>query len=216
MSDSDGTKNLLIAIGVVVIVFGLLFSVNLFFKPKPVTVDSLVDKTLSGEQNPETNFVYHGFVFIEVGGLWQTQWQFKNTQYIILLHYSPLELENIKIVGDINSSFDSKEIYLTFDPLGSELKYVAMSAGEISLNLVRALNTIPVAACSRNETDACADRPIINCSNTDKPVIFLKESNETMIDLKGNCIILQGAGADIAKVSERMIYQWYGIMEREQ
>lgn len=213
VSDSDGSKNLLIALAIIIVVFGLLFSINLFFKQKPQTVEDLVAKTLGGDQNIKTNYVYNGFVFVKIGPLWQTIWQSDNTQYTILLHFSPLELENISIVGELDPGFNQREIYLTFDPLGSDLKYVALSAGELSLNLVRALNISTIAACSRNETNACSNRPIVNCSNSDKPVIFLKEDPVTKIDLKGKCVVLQGSGVDIVKVTDRLVYQWYSIMD---
>ncbi len=214
MAKDQGTKNLMIAIGIVVLAFVVLFSVKLIIKdPKPDTPSGLVVKTLEGEENPETNYMYNGFVFVKNGPLWQTQWRSGNKQYNIMLHHGPKELENITITGDIDDRFHSDEVYVTFNPLGNDLNYVALSAGELSLSLVRALNVMPIASCDRNETPACKIRPIVNCINTDSAVIYLKEDPEAKVDLKGNCIVLQGKGKDIIKVTDRLILQWYGIMQ---
>ena len=178
----------------------LIYAGVMYFSPKEV---------------PPEVIQYNNFDFVKRGGLWYTNWQDENNMFILSLRFNPKETEQVKILGrlDENSTFNNREVvYVTFDPVGNDLTYIALAATELSLNLKRALNVNVKAACIVNETIACKDRPIVTCEDTDKAVIFLKEDQESKMILTDNCMTLQGEGMEIMRVIDRILYVWYGIM----
>lgn len=194
--DSDSMKFLIIGLVVIVVAIAAGFAIV---------------KYLPQKQNTEV-FTYNNFLFTKLGGLWWTQVQKGNTIYDVSLHYSPKEVENITVNGSLDSRFNRAGVYLAFDPTVEEQKYVALAAGQLSLNLARAIEMTPVAACTKNITDACANRPIVTCDNTDLPVIFLDITQDARVLLSGNCIIVSGKDREILRAAERLLYYWYGIV----
>ena len=134
---------------------------------------------------------------------------------LISLSNNPKDLEDIPIQGRLNATlFNSeKAIYITFDPLGQNLKYVALAVGEFDQNIIKAFGKMPIAACDKNETKACSGRPIITCNNTDKPVLYLQQKPETKVIYDNNCMIVQGIGAEIVRAVDRLLLKLYGIMQ---
>ncbi|MBI2129478.1 hypothetical protein HYU07_04515 [Candidatus Woesearchaeota archaeon] len=188
----------LIAIIVLIVAFALIFSVKYFY---------------SKEENPQ-EYKYGAYKFTKIGGMWYTQIQNENNIFNIPLHYNPGEIKNISILGKIDGRFNfSKSIYLTSDPAESGAGYVALAAAELSLNMVQGLGLMPVAACSENRTIPCAVRPIINCTNTNEPVIYLKETGKAEVELKGNCVVIKGVNVDLVRATDRLLYQLYKIMK---
>ncbi len=208
-------KTILLSAGIVIlIIFGLIyFGKFIQEKKESVTVGDKIKETLDGKES-ETNFMYNGFVFIKIGNMWHTEYQMNDQVFKIPLHFNPREVEDISITGTMNQTkFNTaKNYYITFDPLGEELAYVALSAAELSLNLATAMDIFPQAACTVNETDACSTRPIVTCDSEDA-VIYLKSSNTTQITLNSSCLTIEGKGEDLVRSTDRLIYQWYGIMK---
>jgi hypothetical protein len=161
--------------------------------------------------------MHNGYSFVYANGLWYTQVQTISgtSLFEIPLHYGPRDLEDIPIEGNLNlDTFNSeKGIYITFDPLGQNLQYVALAVSEFDQSIIQAFNKIPIAACDKNETAACIDRPIVTCENTDKPVLYLQQKPETKVIFKDNCMIVQGIGPDIVKATNRLLMDLYGIMQ---
>ena len=87
-----------------------------------------------------------------------------------------------------------------------------MAVGEFDQNIIKAFGKIPIAACDKNETEACATRPIITCDNTDRAVLYLQQEPETKVIFDNNCIIVQGIGAEIVRAVDRLLLKLYGIM----
>ncbi|MBW2992534.1 hypothetical protein KY345_04925 [Candidatus Woesearchaeota archaeon] len=211
-ADSRSTLIFFIILGVIVMLFAAVFIARAFIKPKTYTMDEMIARTLQGEEDPETNYMYNGFVFVKVGNLWYTKWQLENYVLNIPLHYGPLELEDVKAEGQLDERFNSDHYYVTFDPYGEDFSHVALAAGELGRNLVEGLGIRISGACLNNHT-VCKDKPIITCSNTNESVIFFKESDEAKIVMDGNCLILQGKDMELLKVTDRVILQMYGIMK---
>ncbi|MFH0979173.1 MAG: hypothetical protein V1837_07805 [Candidatus Woesearchaeota archaeon] len=211
--EKKGGKTFLIALAIIIVVVAVLLLAIKQFRPQPKTLDQMLDDTLNGKFGPD-NYLYNNYAFVRSNGLWVTRWQKNGNIYTIPLRFGPLELENLTIVGDLDKRFDPKNLYITFDPTAEPLGYVALGAAELSINLATALDTAPIAACIKNETVACATRPIVSCQDNDKAVIFIRESNETAVILNGNCIVIQGEGMNLLKAVDRVLYIWYGIMPR--
>lgn len=210
-------KALIIAIAAIVIILAIIITSNIFRKEEaPKTIDDLHELNLKGKLKPDEGYVYEGYSFVFANGLWYTQVQniAGTSIFDIPLHYGPEALKDIKIEGNFNSTIfnSNKEIYITFDPLGQNLNYVALAVGEFDQTIIQAFNKAPVAACDKNETAACQDRPIITCENTNKPVLYLKQEIETKVIFKDNCMIVQGTGPDIVRATNRLLLSLYGIM----
>lgn len=157
---------------------------------------------------------YNGFLFEQVGGLWHTTWVNNGQTYRISLRYNPEEVEDVPVFGTITEAFHQHDIYLSFDPAAdpNEFKYTALANSELSLSLIKAFRKNPVAACIKNETEACKDRPIVRCEDVNKSVIVVAANGDPAVLMKENCIILKGEGLDILKSVDKLLYTWYNIM----
>ncbi|MEE9525193.1 MAG: hypothetical protein V3V78_01130 [Candidatus Woesearchaeota archaeon] len=208
------TKKILEFVVIIIIVFALTFLARYFYDDEATTLDELHRKNLEGEK-VGTNYVYDGFSFVFVDNLWYTQVQRKGDTILdIPLHFGPKELENISIIGE-NWKLEDPEVYLTFDPdEGNNFKFTTLAILELSLNLAKGMEIKPVAACTKNETSACIDRPIVTCASKDKAVIYLKQTNESgKVKLNGNCVELSGEDWELVKATDRFLLQWYGVMK---
>lgn len=207
---------LIAAVAVIVVILVSLFILKNFQKEEPKTIDDLHTLNLQGKLKPEQGYLYNGYSFVYANGLWYTQVQNKagTSLFGIPLHYGPNDLIDVPIEGYLNSTlFDStNSIYITFDPLGSNLNYVALAIGEFDQNIIKAFNKMPIASCDKNETTACSDRPIITCDNTNMPVLYIQQEPEARIIYSNNCIIAQGQGPEIVRAIDRLLLNLYGIM----
>ena len=167
----------------------------------------------------DTNYLYNGFSFVYYDNLWYTQAQVKlenETLISIPLHFGARELEDVNVIGIVDNKFDKNEVYITFDPEEAD-KYIALAAAELSLNLATGIKVTPIAACTKPKTQACEDRPIVNCFNKDKAVILLKKTEyDARVIKKENCVELSGKDEEIIKATDRLLLEWYGIMNDEE
>ena len=162
-------------------------------------------------QDELTVVPYNNFEFTYFDGLWYFEWQQDNKLFNIPLRFHPADVENVTVFGRLDNSFNRKHMYITFDPDSDDLTYVALGAAELSVNMVRVINVVPTAACTKNLTDACLDRPIRTCGKGES-VLYLKTANTTRLLLSGECIILEGRGLELLRVIDRLLYKWYKIM----
>lgn len=208
------TKKLLIAIGVVILFFAAFFLVKYIRGPTGgvVTIDDLHQQNIEGEGG-EGNYVYNGYSFVFLDGMWYTQVQDKEgILFDIPLHFGPNDLENVSVVGELDPSFwKDGEVYVTFEPLSENMQFIALSVSELGLNLIKGLGTKPKAACAKNETKACETRPIMTC-DSEASVIYVKQANQTVVRLDENCVMLQGKDWELVKAVDRFLYKFYGVM----
>ena len=162
---------------------------------------------------PKTETIsYNGFKFEHIEGMWYTKWQKGSTIYSIPLRFNPEQVQEVKILGELGQSFNRPHMYVSFDPNKGNFSVIALAAGELSLSMVRALGVKPIAACSANHT-ACMDRPIISCPTPNATVIMLENEGDPAIWLKGDCVSIRGAGLDLVKAVDRLLFSWYGIIK---
>jgi len=211
------TKKLLMVIAVIIGVFALGFLLRFVYSPEegPTTIDEFHKKNLEGEES-EFNYLYNGFSFVYVDNMWYTQVQrhSDNSLVDIPLHYGPRDLENISISGAIDKGFQQPIVYITIDPEDRNMNYIALASSELSLNLAKGIGVVPKFACSKNKTDTCKTRPILDCDNTDKAIIYLQQSNNTgSVNLEGNCIEIKGNNWELVKAVDRLLLQWYQVMK---
>jgi hypothetical protein len=148
--------------------------------------------------------------------MWFFEWQDGGKLFSVPLRFSPYDVENITIEGELNESFNRNDVYVTFDPDSDDMTYLALGATELAVNMARAIDVRPIAACTKNSTgeeefDFCFGRPIIGCS-AGKSVIYLKTSEKTRLVLLGECIVIEGRGFELLRAIDRLLYQWYGII----
>jgi len=164
---------------------------------------------------PET-VTHNYFTFEKVGGLWQTYIDLDGQLYEAIFRFNPEQVTDVYVTGNF-SGFSKQPIYITFDPNAQDdqFKYLALASTELSLHIVRALNFSVTAACTKNETDACKDRPIVTCESN-KSVIYLVPTAPTQITLDKSCVTLSGDGMDLLKSVDRLLFQWYHIFKAPQ
>jgi len=210
-------KVLIIAIVIVVLLFAAVFGVKFLTKEMPQTIEELHLYNIKGKLDPEQGYMYEGvYSFVKFDDLWYMQ--LKSPQgtrlYNIQFRYGPMEVENIKIEGTLDSELfnDAKEYYVTFDPNGNDFSHVALAVADFNQHMTNIFFKQPIAACDKNNTKTCKDRPIITCENTQDVVLYVKEANATRTYFDDNCIVVEGSGLDLVKNVDRVLYYFYDMM----
>jgi hypothetical protein len=178
-----------------------------------VNVDQLHVDNLEGNLDNEEGYVYEGFSFVKVDGLWWTEVKNLDRLLKIPLHFGPKEVEDIEISGSLSDRFNlGEEIFIAINPNVAN-KYYTLSISELSFNVAKGVGRNPIGACTE-ENEACDNRTIISCDNNQgKPVIELELSeNPAEIEYIGSCIKIKGDGYDLVKAVDRILYKWYGVM----
>ena len=52
----------------------------------------------------------------------------------------------------------------------------------------------------------------VDCRETDKAVIYLKEHEVGFVEFDNNCIIIKGEGSDMLKAVDKLLLYWYGVI----
>ena len=198
-SPKRNIKIILVLIAIIVIA-ALLYKGNQYYEEK--------------KEYDATHKVYNYYTFENDEIHWKTTWINNNQPYILNFRHWPGELEDIKIIGKLNSVFsDADDVYLTFDADGENFDYLALAATEISLNINQVLGKNIFAACIANNTPDCYMRPIVTCEDRETAVIFLRVAENPQVILSGNCMTLEGTDEELVMAAERVLYAWYGIMQ---
>ncbi len=217
LSAKNDGKSLLILAGLVIGLFVLLFAgfrvYNSLTSASIVSIDDLHQQNLAGELDEEyEGYVYNGYSFVKVDGLWWTEMNKFGTLYKAPLHFAPRELEDLKRSGTLDDRFNQgDEVYITIDPTVQD-KYYTLAVSELSFNIVQGMDRTPVGSCTE-ENEACDNRTIISCATANgRPTIELAIGPEPEISLQGSCIKIRGTEYGIVKAVDRLLYQWFGIM----
>ena len=213
---SDG-KSVLILIGVLIAIFvvaiGGFRAYNHFTAAGVVLIDDLHQQNLNGELNSDEGYVYNGYSFVKADGLWWTGVEVKDRIIKIPLHYSPREVEDIPLTGNLAPEFNRGEkVYVAIDPEVNYDKYYTLGLMELNNNILQGVNRNIEAACSK-ENSVCENRTVINCENANgQPVVELVVHEKPSVSLQGTCIKIQGSGEELVKSVDLALYVWYKIM----
>ena len=202
------------AISIIAVVAGF-FAWHLLTKETPKTPDELYKLNLQGKLGPDEGYIYNGYSFVKFADLWHTQVQAPDgaVLYDVALHYGPRDVQNISIAGQISKSFfNGTKYYITFDPYEPDLKYHALTAGEISRSLVTAFHLVPEVVCTNTSHPDCEGKKEIHCENATEPTVYITADNSTMIAMDGNCIRVQGKGFEMVRAADRVLLSWYKII----
>ncbi|MDP3640491.1 MAG: hypothetical protein Q8R53_04820 [Nanoarchaeota archaeon] len=218
LSAKNDGKSLLILVGIVIGLFLLLFAgfraYNSLTSASVVSIDDLHQQNLDGELDEDyEGYVYNGYSFVKVDGLWWTEMNKFGTLYKAPLHFAPRELEEIQINGTLGSAFNEGDaVYVTIDPTVRD-KYYTLAISELSFNIVQGMDRTPVGSCTQ-ENEACDNRTIISCETANgRPTIELAVGPGPEITLQSSCIKIRGTEYGIVKAVDRLLYQWFGIMD---
>lgn len=217
-TSAGDTKNIIIGVlvivGLLAITFGGFKVYDHFTSAEVVNVDEMHQDNLKGNLNNEEGYMYNGYSFIKADGLWWTEVQVKDKLLKIPLHFGPKEVEEVKVVGTLTPEFNlGKKVYIAINP-NTQNKYYTLAISELSFNMAKGIDRIPIGSCTE-ENWACDNRTIVSCiNNSDNlPVVELEIDEENKIELGGNCIKVSGQDYGIVKAIDRLLYQWYGIMD---
>lgn len=199
-SQSASNQLILIAVVMIIIVVSSIVVYNKIFLPQKPKVEQ---------------FTFNKFVFTKKGILWETQVQIENKVITMPLHYTPHQARRVYLGGLLNESFNQGPLYVTFDPTEENLTNIALAIAELSINLAQGINRQLIAACSKNVTEACALRPIVDC-DSNVSVIYLKHGPTPFVKFEQNCIVITGEGEDLVKAVDKLLYFWYGIIENQE
>ena len=210
-----------IIIGAIVIVLlfaSIIFAAKFLNQERPETIDEMHELNFKGKLKKDEGYLYDGiYSFVKFDGLWYAQLVSpKGTRlYNIQFRYGPRDVEKIKIDGSLDTNLinNATEYYVTFNPTGQNFSSVALAIGDFNTHMTNIFFKQPIAACDKNETLACANRPIITCDNTDKLVLYVKEANNSGVYFDDNCIVVEGNGFDLVKGVDRVLYDLYEIIE---
>lgn len=214
-------KTLIISIAVIALLLIAILAFSFFTRQQPKTLEDLHVLNLRGKLNPSQGYVYKGvYSFVTLDNVWYTQFKSpKGTKgYDLALRYSPRDLKDIVIEGNLNYNFfnNQSEFFVTFNPTGKDFSSVGLAVADFNTHMSKVFDKKPVAACDRNETEPCKIRPIVTCEDTGRLVIYIKESDRFRVYYNSNCIVVEGKGFDLVKGVDRILYNLYGMMGQEE
>jgi len=207
-------RNLIVVFSIIVIILGLLiFSYSVMDK-EPMTIHDMHQANIAGELDDSEAYLYNGFSFINYEDQWWTEFGKVDgsESYNVQFRYGPREVEDVQVIGDYLYILNFQEPYITFDPGVEEIQYTALAAADIATALYRAFKMTSAPACAVNESAVCADLPILECE-PGVPVIYLKEDNNTFVEMDGTCLIIHGKGFELIRAVDRFLFGVYGIMD---
>jgi hypothetical protein len=213
-------KSFIYATGFIIAFLLLMFVIPKLIPNKTIlSLDELHQKNIEGKLPPEKGYLYQGLhSFVRFDNLWYTQIKTpKGTKlFNIPFHYSPNEVGDIEPEGILDySKLDTNHnFFMTFDPTDENLNYIAVATGESVRPFIDVFGKAVIGSCTKNETDGCLDRPIIECNSTTSPVFYFANEEETRLLYLNNCIILSGTKEELLRVTDRMLFDLLGIMER--
>ena len=214
-------KTLIISISIIALLLVSIIAYGIFYKPQPKTLEDLHVLNLKGRLKPSQGYVYKGvYSFISFDNLWYTQLSSPKGEkiYSLALRYSPRDLKDLVIEGNLNTLLfnNQSEFFVTYNPRGKDFASVALAVADFDTHMSKVFEKKPIAACDRNETEACMTRPIVTCEDADKLVLYIKESDKFRTYYNSNCIVVEGKGFDLVKGVDRILYNLYGIMKQEE
>jgi hypothetical protein len=162
----------------------------------------MVASVININKNSVEKYKYKGNKFTKTDQGWLT---YKDDK-AVLLSYGPKELEGFNVNVDINNLFLLQKIYISFNPLENLQLAITDFLTNLNFNYL-------VRACTVN-IEPCIDLPLKGCDDADLAtgVIIFKESKTAKVSLDRNCLIIEGEGEDLVKITDRLILDHYGLM----
>lgn len=162
--------------------------------------DAQAASTVSSDSTIE----YNGFSFTQVDGYWATDY---NNQVLYFVN-PPTALESFETPNNAAEIITNSKVYIGYDP-NQEIDLSSLQSRAYSF--FSYFNIQSYLACTHEEN--CPDIPIIDCSE-DHAIIFLQDTETTIIKAEENCLELHALNTDtMQRQLERILYSTLGIME---
>jgi|GEM_PF-2867696 len=206
----DNTKIALIVIVVILLAAAVFYFRGSIFPKKQAAATSLT-----------YTLTYNGFDFAYVDGLWYTVVKSQDHKFgfKIALHYNPGEIKDFPVDGNLSAFLPVTKGYIAFDPMETQLGYVIVANGELSLTLATAFKAVQLqplnltTVCTKNDYRGCGRYPILDCNTSKEKVVYLRQSDDPrIIVVNQTCIIVQGRDYDLVKGVDRILYSWFNVM----
>ncbi|MBW2987267.1 hypothetical protein KY336_01835 [Candidatus Woesearchaeota archaeon] len=227
---SPRKKKILVVIVIIVFLIAIAGSAYLtynYIKNRPEKVD------IPGlEMTNKHLYTYKGFEFRQnKDTTWSTQIFNPVTQtlFYVSLHYGPKDLYDIPIDHSVrdwltyaieftSENADNETVgatFITFEP-DVQSGFHAIAYHELAKNLEEGLMLSPHPAVIKETNTTIGNKtiPVKTCDSTDEPVILMLNNEPTKVSYNGkNCILVQGTEENIVKAANRLLYQFYSVME---
>ncbi len=167
---------------------------------------------------PDVNLrLYNGFQFQQSGNAWVTRWKGSGGQeYILEFRHPPWDVDDVTVTGKLDYRFQSSGMYITHDPRNestSNNAWIALAASDLTVMLKNVFEReIVLAACTKNLTESCFNRPIVTCA-TNASVVYIRDAPEPAILLDGNCVTIEGQGDGLTRAADKALYEWLHIIK---
>jgi hypothetical protein len=223
-SDTLSLKEAIILILGIVFIFSAFIIIPRLINQqanRPLTLNELHLENYD-KQPTESNYIYSGFSFIKIPDprtnveFWYWQYQDNNKIYDIPMRLGPKEVDyiNWNIIEPIpDRDFDA--IYITIEPEEefTNRPYLTLAISELTEKFNKVKSFLMIGACTKNETNACKDRPIITCESTeDYLILYFKENTEPELIVNKNCIIVKGTNETLLHSTHNLIYRMLGVI----
>ncbi|MBI2129480.1 hypothetical protein HYU07_04525 [Candidatus Woesearchaeota archaeon] len=153
---------------------------------------------------------YNGYSFSQNGNLFATKINGKNVYF----DNFPKNVEDINLSNDaVNKVLNTKMLYITYDISQDTRKIMGKAQYDLQNALWQNLK-IYAAASLMNESEY--KLPVVSCRNATAtvPVIELSYSNETGVDLEGNCISIHSTNEEgLIRLKDRVLFGLFGIIK---
>lgn len=167
-----------------------------------IMTSSTIGYLWTGNQKEQNRVEYNGFTFYRSQGFWFTR--INDQQYNF--QYLPEDVLNISSTGTLGIG---EKIYLAYDPSETELN--TRYPFSILSELLRDKGVRPVYACIAEEN--CPDIPIVDCNETDAPIVLFIKGEESRMYNEEQCLIVEiKDNQDVVRVTEKMMYDLLGVI----
>jgi hypothetical protein len=158
----------------------------------------------SSNLKQEESKKYKDKIFYPINNVWFTYHNSKQIPF----NYLPQELENITSVP---VNFNTQKVYLLTDP---NTKNITFSSGKQRIAQQLQEDNIRIVEACTTETNCPEILPIKNCDTLDTPAILFKQGATTRISKEYMCYVIEAdTSLNLYKATERLIYQYIGVME---
>jgi len=173
-----------------------------------IMVSSIFGFVISSQSDNTRKTTYNNFEFESINNQWVTEINGQETAFL----EHPANLESIEIPSEAANLLSNKpSVYLTFEEAQEyDLKFIDLTRLRLNDHLSNLLNIYVINGAVNSST-----LPPITCLNATSsvPVIYLKSAQESKITLENNCLIIQAKQNDFISLSERLLYNWLGVIQ---
>lgn len=176
-----------------------------------IMISSVFAVIFYGNSETSTEVDYKEFTLTREEGQ-KNSWSAVISNNKVYFDYFPTEVEYINISREIMGRLSNTlEIDVTSFVNDSNKEMIALAGYELQDQL----KSKGIYVRYGFTTESTYNVPIITCNDATSavPVLYLKESNETKVYLKEDCIILESKNDfDFLRLKDRLLYGIYGMI----